>query len=1301
MTRYRRSTLVPLGLVLFVLIFAALACTLSGGGSKKKGTQPTVVATVTPPLTKTPIPTFTPFPSLTPIQYFPPLPTATRIVLAPTIAYPTWTPVQATPYPYDVRISYPVSGSQIAGYITIVGSASHPRFLQYALEWGPDPNPSNLWYPLMPPRNQPVINGGLASWDTRTVQDGFYQIRLHVWLNDGTETYGIVTGLHISNNIPTVVPTLTATPRPNRPPTINPISGQQLSAGQTLTIDVTASDPDGDSVNLFVASSNTAIANAQVTTQTQISVTGVTAGTATITVTANDNRGGLANTAFLVTVQGPNRAPVLSAIPNQTLDVGQNLDVTVSASDPDGDPLTMSAESDNPGIVSVATPAAGTVRLTGVAEGTANVTVTISDGKGGVIRTTFQAAVGRPNVPPTVQMIAPQTMTAGQTLNVPYTASDPDGDPLTASASSDTPGVVTASIPAAGTIQLAAVGAGTATVTLSVTDSINSPTIATFPVTVVTGNSAPAVSPIPPQTMSVGQTLDVPYAASDLDGDPLTASATSDNQGVVAASINAPGSITLYAASAGTATVTLSVNDSHNPPVNVLFTVSVATVNQPPAISSIPPQTLGVGQALDVPYAASDPDGDPLAASASSDNQGVVVANVNAPGSVSLNAVGAGTATVTLSVSDGVNPPVTMPFGVTVVTANQPPAINSIPPQTMSVGQTLDVPYVASDPDGDPLTASAISDNQGVVVPSINAPGSITLNAVGAGTATVTLSVSDGINPPVTMPFGVTVAAVNQPPAIETIFPQTLTAGQALDVPYAAVDPDGDPLTASAVSDNQGVVVPSINAPGSITLSAVGPGTATVTLSVSDGVNPPVTMPFSVTVLPVNSNPVIQQAGDQAVNVGASLSVPIVASDPDGDQIALSAVSNNPAVATAVANGPAEVVIGGVTPGTATVTVDADDGRGGTATISFQVTVVGVNNPPVIEPIPDQSLAMGEQISIQVNVSDPDGDQVTLSAISQDGGVVAAQAVDTTITLQAVGAGVASVQVTADDARGGVTTASFNVSVSSPQPTFNLMDYPVVPQIPQSMATSLNQLYQSGVTNFGNRAGAFSKIGDDAMASSNFMVPFAAAGQYDLGNFGSLQATIDFFGGTPVRSDTSINSFNATSIAAGGGYGIDSLSGPAPAGPPCDAVGGGTLLSCELQLTKPSIAVISFSAANVTYMPPEQFRGELQSLVADMLSNYGVIPVLATIPAGNGYSTEQLAEYNRAIVEVASQSGITGVPLWNLWRAMQERGIGDPNSVAPQGPANFTDAALSYGYNIRNLTALQVLEAVRQAAGIG
>jgi hypothetical protein len=200
-----------------------------------------------------------------------------------------------------------------------------------------------------------------------------------------------------------------------------------------------------------------------------------------------------------------------------------------------------------------------------------------------------------------------------------------------------------------------------------------------------------------------------------------------------------------------------------------------------------------------------------------------------------------------------------------------------------------------------------------------------------------------------------------------------------------------------------------------------------------------------------------------------------------------------------------------------------------------------------------------------------------------------------------------------------------------------------------------------------------------------------------LGSFTSLQSTIDFFATTPVREaiDPAVNSFNVDSVAAGNGYGIETLAESAPAEPPCD--GSGTVLGCELNATHPSIALISFSGPNVTYMDPSQFRAELQALVVETMSTYGVIPVLATIPAENGYSTDQLTEYNQAIVEVATE---TGVPLWNLWRAMQERGVSDPYSVAPEGPANFTDPALNFGFNLRNLTALQVLETVRQAAGI-
>ncbi len=701
-----------------------------------------------------------------------------------------------------------------------------------------------------------------------------------------------------------------------------------------------------------------------------------------------------------------------------------------------------------------------------------------------------------------------------------------------------------------------------------------------------------------------------------------------------------------------------------------------------------------------MPYTASDPDGDALTASASSGNPGVVTATVSQPGTITLQGVGAGSATVVLAVTDNVNPAVEVTFTVTVDAPNNPPQVQPVPDQALNVGEQVNVPYTASDPDGDALTASASSDNPGVVTATVSQPGTITLQGVGAGSATVVLAVTDNVNPAVEVTFTVTVDAPNNPPQVQPVPDQALNVGEQVNVPYTASDPDGDALTASASSGNPGVVTATVSQPGTITLQGVGAGSATVVLAVTDNVNPAVEVTFTVTVDAPNNPPQVQPVPDQALNVGEQVDVPYTASDPDGDALTASASSDNPGVVTATVSQPGTITLQGVGAGSATVVLAVTDNVNPPVEVSFRVLVNEENNPPQLQPVPDQALNVGEQISVPVSVSDPDGDPVALVAMSQNPGVVTAEASGTeAVTLQGVAEGTAVVELTADDAKGGVVTVTFNVTVSSAPSGFDLNAYPVVPDIPQSMAQTLSQLFESGQRNFGVQAGAFGRVGDETMEQPNFMAPFAGD-QYDLGNYGQLQATIDFFSQAPVREDDpELNSFNVDSVAAGEGFGIDTVNGPAPNNV-CAGVGGDTRLACELALTKPSITLIGFSAPNVTYLPPEQFRAELQAMVTEMMSEYGTIPVLATIPAGNGVSSEQLLPYNQAIVEVASQSGIQGIPLWNLWKAMNDRGITDPSSVAPEGAGILTDAALSYGYNVRNLTALQTLEKVRQAAGI-
>ena len=182
MKLYLRSRTIGLGLVVAMLLLATLACSIGGGDDEESDTQPTTAPTTSPTTTQSAVGMLaSPTPYPTPTQR--PFATATQFVL-PRVntPLPTWTPFvpSATPLPYDVRIAYPVDGSQVAGYVTITGSASHPRFLQYALEWGPEPNPSNLWYPITAPRSTIVLNGILGAWNTTSVPDGNYRLRLHV-----------------------------------------------------------------------------------------------------------------------------------------------------------------------------------------------------------------------------------------------------------------------------------------------------------------------------------------------------------------------------------------------------------------------------------------------------------------------------------------------------------------------------------------------------------------------------------------------------------------------------------------------------------------------------------------------------------------------------------------------------------------------------------------------------------------------------------------------------------------------------------------------------------------------------------------------------------------------------------------------------------------------------------------------------------------------------------------------------------------------------------------------------------------
>jgi GDSL-like Lipase/Acylhydrolase family len=232
----------------------------------------------------------------------------------------------------------------------------------------------------------------------------------------------------------------------------------------------------------------------------------------------------------------------------------------------------------------------------------------------------------------------------------------------------------------------------------------------------------------------------------------------------------------------------------------------------------------------------------------------------------------------------------------------------------------------------------------------------------------------------------------------------------------------------------------------------------------------------------------------------------------------------------------------------------------------------------------------------------------------------------------------------------------------------------------------------------GNRANVFSRVGDSISASPLFLTPIGL-GQYDLGPYrDELAPVLNYFSQANARTG---NSFANAPLAAGNGWGADRILQPGYAY--TDVCGNDTPLICEYKHVKPSVALIMIGTNDSGGVAPTEYAANLRRII-EISINMGVIPVISTIPPKHvdAWNNARVDEWNTIIRNMARQYDI---PLWDYWLALQKvpnQGI-DSDGIHPSAPPDgatgkLTGDYLSYGYTIRNLTALKVLNAIwRQA----
>jgi hypothetical protein len=228
------------------------------------------------------------------------------------------------------------------------------------------------------------------------------------------------------------------------------------------------------------------------------------------------------------------------------------------------------------------------------------------------------------------------------------------------------------------------------------------------------------------------------------------------------------------------------------------------------------------------------------------------------------------------------------------------------------------------------------------------------------------------------------------------------------------------------------------------------------------------------------------------------------------------------------------------------------------------------------------------------------------------------------------------------------------------------------------------QIFMRGQA-LGNRAHVFTRVGDSITASPYFL----PSGSYDLGAYqNELWDTLHFY-----------STFGSASLAAGNGWGADRILQNGYNAP--EVCGSEPPLICEYRIRKPAVALIMIGTNDSGGVDPSVYEQNLSRIV-EISIEMGVIPVLSTIPPklNDAWNGERARQWNVIIKNVARRYD---VPLMDYWLALQNApnyGIdadGIHPSVPPDGnTARFTPENLRYGYTIRNLVALQALDALRR-----
>ena len=501
----------------------------------------------------------------------------------------------------------------------------------------------------------------------------------------------------------------------------------------------------------------------------------------------------------------------------------------------------------------------------------------------------------------------------------------------------------------------------------NVSDSEYTSLDGTISISITPVPDAPYLSSIPDTSIIEGESLSYGLNFGDADGDELFLFVQTDGNSN-AEIVDGTLFVTPQNNYSGDIQVTITASDGEFD-VNQSFTLTVIPINDPPVIISLTDQTILEDSELTIELNASDPDGDDVSFNASASENAEVIISGNI-----LNIIPAenfnGELIITVSASDSEFSDSTQ-FALNILPVNDAPEFTSDPILEVFQGELYEYAIIANDVEGDSLSLSISSAPQWINFSDTVISGIPGNSDIGEHSINVTLSDGELVE---NQSFTLTVLDVNDPPTVNNLS-ITLAEDESVTITLEGIDLDGDELNFNIVTNPENGVVEINENEVQFSPNTNFNGIDSFTYSAFDGELNSNEGIINITVDPINDPPYLGAILDTVINEGDSFSISLNSGDIDGDELLF--------ITQMDGNGSAEVVneILTVIPaplfnGDLFINIIVSDGQYEVSN-SFIITVLPVNDPPILVGINDQEINEDSELIVELIASDIDGDELT------------------------------------------------------------------------------------------------------------------------------------------------------------------------------------------------------------------------------------------------------------------------------------------------------------------------------------